>query len=428
MGYFDLKTGDFEYTGTLFPKQGKSFVEITSELDALEEIEADELHGHLMLYKFSLPQNKEVGKIAKEAHMRFINKNALYDAVLPGYAKMEKEVKFMVAEILNGDKDTRVNITSGGTESIYCALHAAKEWARAHKPEVKEPEIVAPYSVHAAFSKWCHFTGLNLKRVPLGPDHRGDTKAIEKAITENTIAIVGSSPCWPFGLYDPIEEFAELANKHNLWMHSDCCLGGYLAPWVEKLGYDLPPYDFRVPGVHSISADLHKYGYSTKPCSTVLYRNEELQKFHWCDVDDWPSGNYHSESILGSRSAGPVASAWAVMNYLGEEGYMSLAKRTMEVRQRYIEGIDRIENFKCWETDLSVIVFETGKLDMLSVLSGLFLKGLVALPVFNPPLIQICPDPVNDEFVDYALERLKEINDGVKSGEITSEPLLELMA
>ncbi len=428
MGYFDVKTTDFEYTGSLLPKKGKSYEETLAELEAMEKIEADELHGHLMLYKFSLPQHEEVGKIAKEAHLRYLKKNALFDTVLPGFAKMEKEVKFMAAEILNGDKDTRVNMTSGGTESIYCAMHAAREWARVNKPDISEPEIVAPYSVHAAFSKWCRFTGIKLKRIPLGADYRADVGAMENAISKNTIAIVGSSPCWPYGLFDPIADLAELAQKHNLWMHSDCCLGGYLSPWVEKLGYKLPPCDFRVPGVCSISADLHKYGYSTKPCSTVLYKNEELHKYHQCDVEDWPCGTYHSEGILGSRPAGPIASAWAVMNYLGEEGYLSLAKRTMEVRQRYIDGINSIEDFKCWETDLSVIVFETGELDMLSVLSGIFQKGFVALPVFEPPLVQICPDPVDDDFVDRVLEMLKETRNGVRSGAITADFLFELMA
>ena len=427
MGYFDIKTEEVKYTGSLLPKQGMAYQDVIGELETLERAEADELHGHLMLYKFSLPHHKEVANISQEAHNLFLKKNGLFDAVLPGFAKIEKEVKYMAAEILNGDENTRVNITSGGTESIYCALNAARQWANVHKPEITAPEIVAPVSVHAAFSKWCRFAGIHLKRVPLGEDFRADVDAMEEAITDNTIAVVGSAPCWPYGLFDPIEALAALAQKHNLWMHSDCCLGGYLSPWVEKLGYNLPPYDFRVKGVCSISADLHKYGYSTKPCSTVLYRNEALHAFHSVDVDDWPCGTYHSEGILGSRPAGPVASAWAVMKFLGGKGYMDLAQRTMDVRKRYVDGINSIDGLTCWDTDLSVIVFETGELDMFSVLSGMFEQGFVALPVYEPLLIQICPDPVDDASVDHVIKKLREIAKGVKNGKITADFLINLM-
>ncbi len=409
MGYYDgeNKIATILESISTLPRTGKSREEIEEMLDRLNETDANYDEGHAVLYTFTLPWH-ELSQISQMAYIKYMKKNALLDDLFPSIKKMEDDIKSICANLLHGDRNTRVNLTSGGSESIYSALHAARQWAREHHPEITDPEIVVPYSIHAAFSKWCRYTGLSIKRVPLGPDYRADVDAMEKAITPNTILIGGSAPCWSYGLFDPIDRLAELAEKHSLWMHSDCCLGGYLSPFVERLGHRLPPYDFRVEGVHSISADLHKFGWAAKPLSTVLYRDEELQKYHYCNVDDWPSGMYHSEAIMGSRSAGPIASAWAVMNYLGEEGYLKLAQHLMENRKRYIDGINSIDELKCWDNDLCIIVFETGKLDTFSLLGGMYERKAYVFPIMEPPLIQICPDPVGIAQIDYFINKLRD--------------------
>jgi len=341
---------------------------------------------------------------------------------------LEQELKRMVVEVLDAGDDARVNITSGGSESLYCAINAARQWAKATKPHITQPEIVAPYTIHAAFSKWCHYTGITLNRIPVGPDFRADVAAMEEAINENTIMIAGSSPCWPYGLYDPIEELAALAQKHDLWMHSDGCLGGFLAPWVEKLGFPIPTkWNFSVPGVMSLSADLHKYGFSAKPCSVILYRNKELQEHHWFHPSDWPSGPYHTEAILGSFPAGSIASAWAVMMYLGESGYLDLAKRFIEVRERYIKGLNAVEGVKVWKNDLTPLLLDVGELDYLSFMAGLFDRQKFVFPVYEPMLIQFICDPVSDEVVDSFVNAVDETAKGVRAGEITSESLMKYM-
>jgi len=248
---------------------------------------------------------------------------------------------------------------------------------------------------------------------------------MENAIGPNTIAMVGSAPNWPFGTIDPIEELAQVAQNHGLWFHSDCCVGGYINPWLLKLGYPIPLYDFRVPGVFSISADLHKHGYAAKPCSTVLYRSEALQNYHWNVVEDWPVGHYQTQSLTGSRPAGAVAAAWAVMKYLGEDGYMALAKRSMAVKESLVQGIESIEDFKCVDNETLIILYSSPSLDMFCVLGGLVEKGYFPLGTFNPPQVQLDAEPVSDEVVDAYLADLKEIAKGVKDGSITAQALIK---
>jgi glutamate/tyrosine decarboxylase-like PLP-dependent enzyme len=426
MGYFG-EGQDVVFDGPVFPKEGSAMDEVMANLDEIHDMDPGKIHGHVMVYATTLMDDYPVTEVCKRAFSKFLKKNMVFRELAPGLQKIEQEVKRMAIEIMGAPEDTRVNITSGGSESIYCAINAARQWAKKNKPEAKEPEIVVPYSAHAAFSKWCHYAGVGIKRAPLGPDYRADVDAMEKAITPNTIFMAGSAPCWSYGLYDPIEDIAAVAKKHNIWMHVDACIGGYQAPFVEKLGEKFPIWNIDTPGVHSLSADLHKHAYAAKPCSTIFFRNKELQEYHWFHPDDWPDGPYSTDAMLGSFPAGSIASAWAVMKFLGEDGYLELAKRTIDARARYIEGINSIEGLRCWDTDLSVIVFETGDLDMLSIMAGLFERSTYVLPVYSPMLIKVISDPVSDEVVDNFLKNLREVVEGVRAGEITPEYLMSFM-
>ena len=273
-------------------------------------------------------------------------------------------------------------------------------------------------------SKWCHYTGIRLKRVPLGSDYRADPAAMERAISPDTFLVAGSAPCWPYGLYDDLEALAALAERHGIWMHVDGCLGGFLAPFTEKAGHKLPVWDFRIPGVRSISADLHKYGFCCKPLSCIAFRNAEWEQYHEYAPADWPDGPYSTEAVCGSTTAGPIASAWAVMQFLGEEGYVELARRCLEVKRRYTESINAIDGVRCWETDLTPLVFEVQDgLDMFAVMGGLFERQAYCLPGFQPPLIKIIIDPVTDEVVDSFVGALREVVPLVREGSITIDSI-----
>jgi len=425
MGYFG-EGQDVTFDGPVFPKKKGDKDEVLANLDAIYNMDADPVHGHVILYATTLMDDNPVTDVCRRAYAKYMKKNMLVREIAPGLQKLEQEVKRMAIEMLDLPDGTRVNITSGGSESLYCGINAAYQWAKDQKPEIKEPEIVIPYSAHAAFSKWCHYTGIKIKRVPLGPDYRADVKAMEEAITPNTILLAGSAPCWPYGLFDPIEEIAALAKKHGLWMHVDACIGGYQAAFLEKLGVKFPNWRIgRIPGVCSMSADLHKHAYAAKPLSTIFFVDKDHQQYHWYHPADWPSGPYSTEALMGSFPASSVASAWAVMNYLGEEGYLELAKATLEARSRYVAGINSVDGMRCWNTDLSVLVFETGDLDTLAVMSGLFERQSFVFPIFQPMMIQLAVDPVPPEVIDTFVNNLREVAQGVRAGTITSEPLMK---
>ncbi|MBI3073711.1 MAG: aspartate aminotransferase family protein [Deltaproteobacteria bacterium] len=427
MGYFGNEH-QVSFASRVFPKRGRTEAEVMAHLDEFGGKDVDDNHGHAIVYAMTLMNHLDAARISKVANMNFVKKNMLFKELMVGTERMSLEVKRMVIEILNYPDDARVRFTSGGSESLYCAINTARQWAKVERPRIAEPEIVVPYSIHAAMSKWCRYTGIKIKRVPLGPDFRADVKAIEKAVTANTIFIAGSAPCWPYGLYDNIEALSALAESRGIWMHVDACLGGFLAAFVERAGHKLPVWDFRNPGVRSISADLHKYGFACKPLSSITYRNKEFEKYHAFAPSDWPDGPYNTESMLGSTPAGPIASAWAVMQFLGEEGYVDLAKRCLQVKKRYIEGINAIEGMKCWESDLSPLVFEVPRgMDTFAVMGGLFDRQFYCLPCLQPPLIKIIVDPVTDEVVDGFVGALREVVDLVKKGSITIENLKPYM-
>jgi glutamate/tyrosine decarboxylase-like PLP-dependent enzyme len=331
--------------------------------------------------------------------------------------QIEDELIEMIREIFHGSEDMRANFTTGGSESIYCAMKAMRDWARETMPHIKEPEIIIPYSGHIAFSRGGKYFGINIVRTPVAADNRVDIQATKAAITKNTIGIVGSAPCWPFGVYDRIEELSELAMEKELWLHVDACVGGYLAPFVKKAGYDLPNWDFTVPGVRSISADMHKYGYAPKPMSTVMYRGGDEQFYHYTVEDDWPCGPYFTQSLGGSRTFASTAAAWAVMNYMGEDGYVANAKRIMTIKQKMIDGLVDCRDLSTAKTDLSLLIIDSASLDITKVVAGMAQRGWSLLGNAQPPAIHLAIDPISDEQVERMIEDFYHVAEEVKAGE-----------
>ncbi|MDD5467040.1 MAG: aminotransferase class V-fold PLP-dependent enzyme, partial [Anaerolineales bacterium] len=275
-----------------------------------------------------------------EEHIAFQNQvyginsqsNPLHMDLWPSTLKFEAEIVSMTAHMLgSGKTDDEIvgAVSSGGTESILLAMKTYRDWAR-DKKGITQPELIAPVTAHAAFDKAAQYFGMKIIRTPIGEDFRADMKAVEAAITPNTIVLVSSAPPFPHGIVDPIEELSELARQHGIGFHTDACLGGFLLPWVEKLGYPVPAFDFRLPGVTSISADTHKYGYAAKGTSVVLYRGKELRHYQFYANTEWPGGIYLSPTLAGSRPGGLSAACWAAMVSMGEQGYLDAARRIME--------------------------------------------------------------------------------------------------
>ena len=380
----------------------------------LQQLRGDRARRHWSLAFRGPP---DVQEIARRAYDLFLSDNGLFSMRTEYIGRIEREVIEMCLSLFHAPEDASGTFTSGGSESNFTAIHAMREWGREHRPAARSPEIIVPFSAHPTFSKGAHYFGLKLVRVPLGPDLRADVAAMERAVNENTIGIAGSAPCWPYGLVDPIEALGELATRRGLWLHVDACVGGYLAPFAERLGVQLPVWDFRVPAVQSISADLHKYGYCPKPASTVLWRSGALQRFHHVHPEDWPGGPYHMQGFAGSRSAGPIFAAWTVLRYLGEAGYEKLARQLFALRKRLTAEIEAIDGLYVLGSDLPPLAFGSRTLDMQIVMGELRRLGWILVAARRPPLINLPIDPALDEpTVELFLHELRAAADVARSG------------
>lgn len=400
------------------PRKGMSGSGIAEHMGRLLQKDPEERHAAMSIY--SMKGSDEIQDVMLQAYSRVFKKNNLVSVMMPGMQEIEDELLSMCANLLSGGRKGIVaNITSGGTESIFCGVHAAREWARKTKPGITAPELIAPYSAHATLSKACHYLGVSLKRVPVGTDYRADIKTITAAIGPNTIGLYASAPNWPYGTYDRVREFGQLAQERNLWLHVDACVGGFMAPFAARLGYQIPEWDFSVPGVTSISADLHKYAYAMKPASIIAWREADLQKYHYVKVTDWPTMEYAAQGFVGSRSAGPVAAAWAVMHFLGEEGYLRYTRETMENKWRLSEGIEAIPGLKVVDNELCILCYVSGdeSLPILEVLAGMDSLGWVHFGTMEPPMIQLILDPSPAPYIDAYLKDLGAIVNRVRQGE-----------
>jgi glutamate/tyrosine decarboxylase-like PLP-dependent enzyme len=335
-----------------------------------------------------------------EEHIAFLNQvyalnaqsNPLHFDLWPSTVKYEAEIVAMTASLLGGDHtDDHIvgTVTSGGTESILLAMRTYRDWARARRG-IKQPELVVATSAHAAFDKAAHSFGIKLVRVPVGPDYRADVAATAAAITRNTIALVGSAPSFPHGTIDPVPALAELAAAHGIGLHVDACLGGFVLPWAERLGFPVPPFDFRLKGVTSMSADTHKYGYAAKGTSVVLYRGEELRRLQYYAVADWPGGLYFSPTLAGSRPGGLSAACWAAMVNTGEEGYLRATAAILTTAQVIRQWIEHTPDLVVLGDPLFVIAFASPTLNIYQILEYMSQRGWSLNGLHHPPAVHLC--------------------------------------
>jgi glutamate/tyrosine decarboxylase-like PLP-dependent enzyme len=284
-----------------------------------------------------------------EAFALYSHVNILQRDICPSATRFEGEILAMALDLMHAEaveghhpgERPCGSVTSGGTESIITALLAYREQARADRG-IRDPEIIIPVTAHPAFDKGAHLFGIDVVHAPIHPDTTlVDVDFVRRRITDRTIAIVGSAGNYPYGTIDPIEELSTVALQKGVGLHVDGCLGGFILPWGERLGFDVPIFDFRLPGVTTISADTHKYGYGLKGTSTLLYRNEALRRHQYFLATDWPGGKYASPGIAGSRSGGLLAATWASMVSLGKEGYAKYARAIFETAQTMRESVKK---------------------------------------------------------------------------------------
>ncbi len=254
-----------------FPKKGMPREAVLAAMESARGRDAPWREGKA--FSMVYYADEEILDLLKAAYTMFFSENGLNPTAFPSLRKFETEVVGMTAALLGGDAAVCGNMTAGGTDSILAAVKAARDWGRAHNPRNTAPEMVLPATAHPAFDKAGHYFGVKPVHVPVAADFRADVAAMASAINERTILVVGSAPSYPHGVVDPIPALAQVAQERGLLCHVDACVGGFVLPFARKLGYPVPPFDFSVPGVTSISADLHKYGYAAKGASVILYRD-----------------------------------------------------------------------------------------------------------------------------------------------------------
>jgi sphinganine-1-phosphate aldolase len=340
-------------------------------------------------------------------HVEFLNRvyaatsqvNPLHADLWPSGAKFEAEIVAMTAAMLGGDaagggdpgRQVVGTVTSGGTESILLAMKAYRDRARARiRGRVTRPEVVAPTTAHVAFDKAAQYFGIRLVRVPVGPDYRADVAAMARAVTRRTVAMVASAPTFPHGVVDPIEDLAAVAAERRIGFHTDACLGGFVLPWARRLGYDVPPFDFSVPGVTSMSADTHKFGYAAKGTSVVLYRGAELRSHQYFTATEWPGGLYLSPTLAGSRPGGLSAACWAAMVATGEDGYLEATRRVLETGAAIRDGIAAIPQLRVLGDPLWVIAFASDTVDVYRVLERMTRRGWSLNGLHRPAAVHLC--------------------------------------
>ena len=282
----------------------------------------------------------DVQEVADQALAMYASTNGLNADAFPSLKKFQSEVVQMVSAWVHGGDQAAGFMTSGGTESILLAVKGARERGRREKG-ITTPNVVLPTSAHAAFEKACYYFGLESRRITVDAEWRADVTAMSAAIDSNTVLLVGSAPQYPQGVIDPISEIAALGLSMDINVHVDACMGGVTLPFLERLGLPITPWDFRVDGVTSISVDLHKYGYTAKGASVILHRNKKLRSYQTFVTDNWLGGFYGSSGVLGTKSGGPMAAAWAVMNYLGDDGYLRLTKAAYDACQQLADAIEQ---------------------------------------------------------------------------------------
>ncbi|MCE9647457.1 MAG: aminotransferase class V-fold PLP-dependent enzyme [Chloroflexi bacterium] len=374
---------------TQIPETGRSHAEILRDMEAMRAQE--ESHWKDGFVSGAVYHGDQ-------EHIDFLNQvyainsqsNSLHADVWPSATKFEAEIVAMTGNMLGGaGLDVCGTVSSGGTESIMLAMKTYRDQAREMKG-ITKPEMIVPITAHAAFDKASQYFNIKTVHIPVDENFRADVNAARKAITANTIALVGSAPSFPHGAIDPISELSELAREKHIGFHTDACLGGFVLPWAEKLGYPVPPFDFRLPGVTSMSADTHKYGYAAKGTSVVLYRSQDLRHFQYYTSTEWPGGLYFSPTFAGSRPGALSAACWAALTAIGAQGYLSATGKILETAAAIKKGIREIPELHVLGDPLFVVAFASDTINVYKVLDYMSHKNWSLNGLHKPTCVHLC--------------------------------------
>ena len=407
------------------PETGTDWAGIQKAMQERGANDAKWRDGKTAVYVFNA--GEDVARVQKEAYAAFMSENGLGPLAFPSLAQMEKDVISMALGLLHGPDSATGAMTSGGTDSITMAVKTARDFARSRGWALEHANIVLPLSAHLAFDKAAHLMDIEVRRVALKADgtYEADPDAMAQAIDQDTIMMVGSAPNFPHGVIDPIESLGEVAVRNGTWLHVDACVGGYFAPFARMNGVPVPPFDFEVPGVMSMSADLHKYGYAAKGASTVLFRSEELYEFMPFDLAGWSGAPMKTPTLAGTRPGGAISAAWAVMNYLGVDGYRKLQGAVCDTRKRVEEGVRELGFEIVGNPMLGLVAFRHQDLHSFALYGEIYRRGWFTSVTKEPPSLHLMLSPKHADVIDDYLADLQAACEAVRSGADARKPKVE---
>jgi glutamate/tyrosine decarboxylase-like PLP-dependent enzyme len=394
-----------------FPTKGRSADDLLAELEARKAHDVRWKEGRVFAYVYDA--GPEAMETVKQAYSSFLTENGLDPTSFPSCLELERDVIAMALDLQNAPASAKGSFTTGGTESILLSVKTARDHARATKPHITAPELILPETAHPAFYKACSYFDVTPVVTPVDPEtFTALPGAMEEAITDQSVMLVGSAPSYAHGVVDPIAAIGQIALKAGLLFHVDCCVGGMYLPFARKLGADIPDFDLSTPGVTQMSLDFHKWGYAAKGASCVLYTDGALRKHQIFAWSGWTGYTIVNPTMQSGRSGGPIAGAWAALNFIGEEGYLRFAKATQEGAARICAAIDQIDGLKLLgKPPGNLLAFAAEDFDIFALSDAMKAKGWYLQPQFgfgpSPANLHISVGFVNAPNVDAMLEDLR---------------------
>ncbi len=411
------------------PKEGLAKDELFARLESYRAHDTNWRDGRTWAYVYD--PGPEASEVLRRAFTLFLTENALDPSAFPSALRLETELVGIAASHLGGDEEVVGNFTSGGTESILLAVKTARDLARAQRPEIREPEMVLPATAHAAFQKAGHYLDVRPVRVPVdGASFKADVDAVRRAINRNTILLVGSAISYAHGVIDPIRELGRLAQEHGLLLHVDACVGGFMLPLFRKLGAPVTDFDFSVPGVTSISMDWHKYGFAAKGASTILHRNRDLRRYQIYTCADWTGYSVVNPTVQSTKSVGPMAACWAILHFLGEEGYLRFARAMLDSTRRVVAAIDANPDLYCLgRPEMNLVAFSSDTISVFELIDAMKDRDWYVQPQLAYPgskeNIHLSINPASERWVDPFLRDLAEATASLRGKKSEGAPALE---
>ncbi len=400
------------------PERGLSEEQLFEILDRYREHDMPWRDGRTWAYIYD--PGPEAEAVIKRAFTMYLTENGLDPTVFPSALQLENEVIAIARDILHGDEQVVGNFTSGGTESIICAVKAARDFARAERG-IGDPEILLPETAHASFQKAAHYLGLRTVVVPVDPaTFKADPETLRRAITPNTVMMVGSAISYAHGVVDPIPEMGALAEETDTWLHVDGCMGGFMLHFLQRIGVDIPDYDFRVPGVRSISMDYHKYAFAAKGASVVLYRNKDFRRHQMYACSNWTGYTVINPTVQSTKSAGPVAAAWAILQHFGDAGYLEIARKVWAMTEKIVAGVAAIPELRILgRPQMNMLSFASDEVSVFHVADEMKERGWFVQPQLaygsSPENIHLSINPNSERWADDLVRDLAECVEKARS-------------